>query len=556
MTKRALTLTSLVALVVAASAVAQVAPDGGSRASAECAPCSLRSSPAGPLFVVNGRGWGHGIGLAQYGANGFAKRGSTYPQILAHYYPGTRLSSANVARVRVLLRDGATRLQLASKAEFHVDDASGESYELSAGSLALGSGLKVKVDPAKPPKTLRGPLTFRPGASSLKLGDRSYRGRIEVSVVDGKLRAINDVGLEAYLFGVVPSEMPHHWHAEALKAQAVVARSYALTHRRSGPFDLYPDQRSQVYLGIDHEKPSTTAAVRATARKVVSYRGKIAETFFFSSSGGRTATITDVWPTAKPLPYLVSIDDPYDVDSPYHRWGPLVYSATSLARTLRAPGRLLDVQATPNASGRVSTLVAIGAKGNREVDGNGVRRALGLRSTYFSVGVLSLPKPSGPAVVFGSRVTLTGVARGVGPTSLQRRAAGEERWAAVRAVKPKPDGTFSVTDKPSISAQYRLAISGAATAAVDVAVAPLVRLRATADGTGLRGVVRPLAPGAPVVIQRLVQGRWPTVARATVTASGEFETTLRLSAGTYRARTPARNGFAAGVSPPLVVQSP
>src|SRR5947207_7079919 len=80
------------------------------------------------------------------------------------------------------------------------------------------------------------------------------------------------VGLEQYLYGVVPSEMPFMWTPEALKAQAVVARSYALATRRTGAFDLYPDTRSQVYLGVEHEKSSTSAAVDATAGQVVLYQ--------------------------------------------------------------------------------------------------------------------------------------------------------------------------------------------------------------------------------------------------------------------------------------------
>ena len=120
----------------------------------------------------------------------------------------------------------------------------------------------------------------------------------------GKLRAINMVGLEQYLYGVVPSEMPYTWAPEALKAQAIAARSYALATRRTGAFDLYPDTRSQVYLGIEHEKPSTNAAVNATAGQVVLYDGQVAKTYFFSSSGGRTASAEDVWGEPVPVPRL------------------------------------------------------------------------------------------------------------------------------------------------------------------------------------------------------------------------------------------------------------
>src|ERR671938_178043 len=139
--------------------------------------------------------------------------------------------------------------------------------------------------------------------------------------VAGRLRVINDVPVDAYLWGVVPSEMPKDWAPEALEAQAVAARSYALNHLRGGVFDLFPDTRDQVYLGIPHEDPATTAAVNATSGKVVLYKGHVANTMFFSTSGGRTASASDYG--ASPVPYLVTVRDPYDSISPYHRWGPL-----------------------------------------------------------------------------------------------------------------------------------------------------------------------------------------------------------------------------------------
>src|SRR5437762_2695567 len=127
--------------------------------------------PSTPTFFISGHGWGHGVGLAQYGAYGYALHGWTSDQIVAHYYPG------------------------------------------------------------------------------------------------------NDLGLEPYLWGVVPSEMPDTWPAEALKAQAVVARTYALTHMQGGgDFDLYPDTRSQVYGGIDAESLPAHDAVNGTTGQVVLYK--------------------------------------------------------------------------------------------------------------------------------------------------------------------------------------------------------------------------------------------------------------------------------------------
>ena len=285
-----------------------------------------------PTFAISGRGWGHGVGMSQYGALGFALRGVGYARIVAHYYRGTALGPAPVRRVRVLLDDGRATLTVRSTAPFRVLDGEGKTHAIAAGAHKFGPGLSLKVDIADRAQRLPGPLLFSPGAQPLELG-RAYRGQLHVSVVSGKLRALNVVALEQYLYGVVPAEVPFSWPAEALKAQAVAARSYALSHLQGGTFDLYDDTRSQVYLGIPHEKPSTNAAVDATAGEVVLHAGRVAKTFFFSTSGGRTMSAADAWGEA--VPYLISVPDPYDALSPYHDWGPFPFSAARLVRVLR-----------------------------------------------------------------------------------------------------------------------------------------------------------------------------------------------------------------------------
>src|SRR5919201_2208006 len=393
-----------------------------------------------PVFVVSGHGWGHGVGLAQYGAYGYAKRG------------------------RVLLANGKAQLTISSKADFTVTDATGEKHDVAAGMVTLGPKLKLKVDAATKAKALPGPLLFGPGTQPLELG-RSYRGQIQVSVSGQKLTAIDVVGLEPYLQGVVPAEMPHTWAPEALKAQAVAARSYALSHLQSGAFDLYPDTRSQVYRGIAGEAPETNAAVQATAGQVVLYAGRVAKTFFFSTSGGRTMSAADAWGT--PIPYLVSVPDPYDTLSPYHDWGPLAFTAARLGKALHAQGRLLDVQTNANSSGRVADVTAVGANGESTATGAAVRKALGLRSTWFSVGVVSLSPPANASpVVYGGRAKLTGLARSVSSVGLESRPTTEKTWTSAGRLKPAADGTFTASVKPSTTTWYRLAAGTLRTAQV------------------------------------------------------------------------------------------
>jgi stage II sporulation protein D len=496
-----------------------------------------------PTFVIKGRGWGHGVGLSQYGAYGLARAGTGFDQILAHYYPGTTLGPAPVTSVRVLLAEGRKSLKISSQSQFRVRDGAGTLHILPAGSYTFGPGLSIKVKGATKPQPLVGPLLFSPGPLPISLG-RLYRGQIQVVSAGGKLQAINVIGLEAYLYGVVPSEVPTHWPAEALKAQAVVARSYALASRKIGAaFDLYSDTRSQVYLGVQEEEQPTNAAVDATAGEVLLYRGQVARTYYHSTSGGRTAAIADAWPGSKPVPYLVSVPDPQDALSPHHQWGPFVFAAKKIATALKARGTLLDVTTIPNASGRVQTVTAVTTTGQWTALGTDVRRALDLRSTWFNIGTLALAQPA-KAAVFGGKLGLAGVARGLGKVTLEERPAGGS-WRALRSVSGP---NFITSVRPRVTTYYRLTLGDARSGVVRVGVAPQVRLFSDVAGTQLHGVVRPLVPGARVEIQRLGGVKWSTVARTTVNEEGKFEAVLFLEPGTYRARVSPGRGLVPGTS--------
>jgi stage II sporulation protein D len=518
--------------------------------SAAPAHLSARAATGAATFVVTGHGWGHGVGMSQYGAYGYAQKGFGYEKIVLHYFPGTELGDAPLSKVRVLLTSGVATLPISSASAFRVKDATGVVHDVAAGKYTLTPALKLKVDGQANARELPGPLMFQPGTSPLQLR-RLYRGSVQVDVVNGKLRAINFVGLEQYLYGVVPSEMPYTWHPEALKAQAVVARSYALATRRTGAFDLYPDTRSQVYLGIEHERPSTNAAVDATAGQVVLYQGAVAKTYFFSTSGGRTASAEDVWGEA--VPYLVSVPDPYDTISPYHTWGPYAYTGAGLAKKMKMNDRVTDVQADLDSSGRIKTLNVTGSKGEISIAGGDLRKRLGMRSTWFTVGVLSLTAPSAP-IVYGSRGQLTGVARGLANAVLQQLDGST--WKDVAAAKAGKSGALTLTIKPTVTTRYRLATGKVSAAAVRVPVAPLVRFYAPRTPDQLSGYVRPLSlAGATVLIQRQSGPGWVTAAQTTVEADGGFSAKLQLTDGVYRARVGSGRGYVAGMTPLLQVSN-
>ena len=510
-----------------------------------------------PQFVVTGHGWGHGVGLSQWGTYGYAKAGVTYTKILAHYYPHTTLGPATLRRVRVLLAQSAPSVVIASDGDMHVKDANGDSHTLAAGSYTLKPGLKLPVDDQAKPQKLDGPLTFVAGSEPLSLGGRAYRGQFEVSVTAGKLQVINVVGLAQYLYGVVPSEVPDDWPAEALKAQAVVARSYALSHLQTGGgFDLYSDTRSQVYRGIAAEVDSTTAAVDATAGQVVLYDGNVASTYYFSTSGGRTAAIQDVWPGSPPVPYLVSVPDPYDKASPYHDWKPAAISPDKLAKVLKMSGPVLDVRMTMNGSQRVAQIAGLGPNGTvgPAIDAADFRTALGLRSTWFTIGELGLVQPTAP-VAYGTLFSLTGLARAVGNVTVEQQPTGSTIWTAVSTVAPRSDGTVSVALTPTATTQYRLRTDVVKSKPVTVTVMPLVKMRAAHDGTGFVGSSHPARPGTIVQVQRHSAAGWRQVAGARIDAAGRWRATVNPRPGAYRARLPASNGLAAATSAVLAVAS-
>jgi SpoIID/LytB domain protein len=440
-------------------------------------------------YVIRGRGWGHGVGMGQWGAFGQAKRGVRYKKILSHYYPGTKLVEAPTTSVRVLLAEGRRTVPITSEAPFRIMDGKGEIHDLAPGSYLTGTGFGVALDPALPPQVLPGPLTFLRGNEPLLLGTKPYRGNFQLQRVHGRLQVVNIVGIDPYIRGVVSEEVPDDWPLEVVKAQAVAARSYALA-QAAGRSILYSDTRSQVYGGVEAESDVGDEAVAATSRQVLMFDGKVATTFFFSSSGGRTADVEDVFIGGTPIPYLVSVPDPDDRLSPHHRWGPVVLPAPKVARLLGAPSAV-DVRTVP-VTGRAKEIVVQTRTGERRVPSSTFRRALDLRSTWVTIGVLSLSRPAGMASA-GFPLTLTGTARQVkGPVRLEQKSAGQP-WGGSRAIELGVDRSFTIEVVPDGTTQYRLtAADDVVSVPLRVPVVPASRALAVVDGPETASV-----PSAP-----------------------------------------------------------
>ena len=515
-----------------ASAVAATFPHGD-RAKAAAA-TTLVTSPAATVVAVSGHGWGHGLGLSQWGAYGYALHGLGFERILAHYYPGTTLGPVPARTVRVLVASGK-QLKLTSVSPWRAVDATGAKVALDAGTVALTRTAKLGGRAATMP------LTFT-AAAPLQVNGNVYRGRISVSVVGKMLQAVDVVGLEAYLRGVVPAEVPSAWPAAALQAQAVAARSYALANLvRGRPFDLYGDVRDQVYGGVGVESPATDAAVAATKGQVLLYAGKVADTMYFSTSGGRTASASEL---GLAIPYLVSVSDPYDTTSPYHDWGPVLFAAANVAKKLKVASPLSGIEASASASGRVQTVTVVGGDGLQSMlTGSEVRTALDLRSTWFTPSLLGLSSRVA-TIIYGGATSLQGIARDAGSVSLEAQPFGQD-WQPAGPLQPGTDGTFSTIVKPQLRTSYRVAAGPVRAGLVTVAVS--ARCDATITSSGATGTLRPAAAGA-VQLQRGGSGVWTTVSSAVADAAGSFSFGGPLAPGDYRARCAPGAGIAPGVS--------
>jgi len=468
-------------------------------ATALAATVLLAAAPAArgaSTLVISGRGWGHGIGLSQYGALGFAQHGWTADRILAHYYTGTQLGRLQSSpAVRVLLQSGRPRYSIrgASSVGGALLDPN-QTYTVARGR----QGLVIRDGAGGDRLTSPGPMVFRPeqGRAVTLLGPAQngssggrYRGAIQIVISGGRLSAINAVGLEDYVAGVIAAEVPASWPAEALRAQAIAARSYAITTNAGGAtglFTQYADTRSQMYRGVAAETPSTSAAVRSTAGRVVTYAGEPVTTYFFSTSGGRTENIENSFVGAEPQPWLKSVKDPYDSVSPHHRWKAtrmtMARATSALGALVR--GRLRSIRVTKRGvSPRIVRAEVVGSGGRTSVTGPQLRRALGLRDTWirfrgFSTTVTAAPAPA--------------------PTA--------------------PAMPRATTDPETGGAQ-------------------------TSRRRGLRihGTVWPARRGAWATVERLAGGRWTRAVDVQIGRAGSYSTTLP-GPGSYRVRLDGQAG--------------
>jgi len=451
------------------------------------------AASAGTVFLLDGRGWGHGVGMSQWGAEGYARHGFDYRAILAHYYPHTHIGLVADREVRVLLAQGQDRVRVGSDAPFLVVDAIGRKVHLPARDVVIDRRFLLQR------KHLAQPVRFVAGAQPLRVDEAGYRGDVVVKARPAGLMAVNVLPLDRYLRGVVPWEVPSGWHEATYEAQAVAARSYTLaTLHPTAEFDLFRDQRSQMYGGVAAERMETNLALGATAGQVLVWNDTIIPAFYFASSGGRTSSVHDAWPRAHQVPYLVSVNDPYDYLSPHHVWPTRVLTPGQFARTLRVKAAR-DVRVVDNSSGRARSVDVLTAHGWRRFPAQVVRRRFQLGSTDFQIRAMTLDPLAAPAL-YGSHVNVHGWVRGLGRARLQELTG--RGWRTIRRLAVNADGHFSVSVAAVRSTRLRIAYNGIAGGAVALQVAPVVSLRTSGHTLRVR-----VQPELPLQVERLTRAK-------------------------------------------------
>jgi stage II sporulation protein D len=305
---------------------------------------------------------------------------------------------AGATDVRVAITEGDRQIVLGSSVEAVVTASEGQVL----GSLdpleplltrkGKGGGIQIgdiKVSSVRVTPQTKGGLVY--------IDKQWFRGAVEVKSAPDGLFAVNQLPMEEYLYGVATSEMPSSWPLEAIKAQAVAARSYAFyqqKYRQDKLYDLGDTPAWQVYGGVEGESQKSIQAVDTTQGEIITYRGKLAEALYHASSGGQTDN--------GGRNYLRSVKD-YDQDAPKYRWQVSV-TPDQLKPWTEGLGELLQI--TPSeisAAGRADSLKIVGTNGTKTIDADPVRIGLNLLSGRFQVA--SVRPPFLGAAVIGADQT-------------------------------------------------------------------------------------------------------------------------------------------------------
>jgi SpoIID/LytB domain protein len=389
-----LTLVTAAALAVPASAYAADSDDSGAKRDGSPDRAERRAS----TVTLHGRGYGHGRGMSQWGAQRRATQGQSYKKILRFYYPHTRFGrvggnihvelTADTTNDVVVLDRGGLKVSALASGKTWTPQRDAKRWRITRGPNGR-SVIGYRTDGWHTWRSVRGNAEFSAGGRPVTLvssaGKVAYRGALRTAMVrgDGKPRraTVNVVSFQSYLKGVVPTEVPASWPAAAVRAQSVAARTYAANLRRERRAPICDTTSCQVYGGFSAEHPDSNAAVRATAGRVLLYRGKPAFTEFSASNGGWTAQGRA---NGKRVPYLPAKRD--RADREYRSWDRRV-SASAVERLRPAIGNLRKIVVKRDGhgiwNGRAVKVTLVGSSGRKAMSGEDFRAGLSLMSTWF-----------------------------------------------------------------------------------------------------------------------------------------------------------------------------
>jgi stage II sporulation protein D len=398
---------------------------------------------AGRKVTIKGGGWGHGIGMSQYGAYGRAKNGKSAENILEKYYTGAEVKSAKMPRrIRVGLLQGRSSIATTSSAfsdgggkvtwkvsgssEQIAQGGAGANWKVEAGPTGamrlLKNGDRVRHDGRRAFGSSTSPLIlkYEPFGTLVEVVEKNNNyayGRMEFASYSSSscgsycLNLVVKLPMQKYLYGL--GEVPASWPSGVLRAQAIAGRTYAYEKVKRLGQDRYPcacavydSTIDQAYIGDAKRTGSGTywtdwkGAVDATGGQVILYRGDPIQALYSSSSGGHTENNENVWGGAA-IPYLRGVADGPDAVSanPNHEWS-LTMTWRSFSSKLAArfgTGKVSRFRLLEpfGVSGRV-TVVKSATEGGVKIvgdaktvraDGWDIRSALGLKDTLFRVKV-------------------------------------------------------------------------------------------------------------------------------------------------------------------------
>jgi stage II sporulation protein D len=279
--------------------------------------------------------------------------------------------------IRVLLEENRTEVTLGSASGFDITTPGGRSLtRVPSGHPAVIRVIDKRLTVNGTPLSADELVIVPEDKGTFKLGSRAYRGRLQIKKNPaGTIHAINTLNLEDYLYGVVPREMPPNWSLEALKAQAVVSRTYAIyqmERNRMKDYDTCNTTSSQVYGGCNDERTSSNRAVDDTRGKVLKHNGKIALPYFHANSGGITEDAKNVW--LVDIPYLKTVQDPFSLQAPNTMWSyylSLDDIQSALGRNGVNVGPLHGVEPFDTSpSGRIKRVRISGSAGEKVLNAN------------------------------------------------------------------------------------------------------------------------------------------------------------------------------------------